>query len=357
MIHINFINMCMSSIEKFLDYLFTNHRWLVHSVYWLLVLVLYVLFFGRQNSNYLQTLFFVGLLMPVTVATTYFLNYFLLPRFLLKDQYFRFILYFLYTLVASIFLELMMVVITFIFLAEVNIRNMTPASVDTFFLMTSTLMVAFFGMAVKLLLHYKRSKEKLEQARHEKMMAELKFLKAQLNPHFLFNTLNNLYYLTIEKSDRAPEAVLHLSEILDYVLNASKVDFVPFEREWKQVQNYIALESLRYEDRVQVSVSLHTPAEQNRIAPMVLLTLVENAFKHGVMQVAGKSWIVLNVRNTPGEINIHISNSQRVSSSGHGIGLNNLRNQLDHIYSDQYTLTIEDKASEEQFAVNLKIAP
>jgi len=94
------------------------------------VLALYVIFFGRQNSNYLQTFFFVGLLMPVTIGTTYFLNYFLVPRYLMRERYAFFLLYFAYTLIGSIFLEMNIAVLTFLLLAELQIRNMSPASID-----------------------------------------------------------------------------------------------------------------------------------------------------------------------------------------------------------------------------------
>jgi sensor histidine kinase YesM len=345
----------MSRIERLIDHLFVNHRWTFHVLYWSFVLALYVLFFGRKNSNYLQTLFFVGSLMPIIIGTTYFLNYFLVPRYLLRDKNLKFIIYFVYSLIGAIFLELVISLLTFVFFAEVNIRNMTPASTDTFFLLTSTLMVVFFGMSVKLLLHYRKSKENYEKLQKEKVAAELRFLKAQLNPHFLFNTLNNLYFLTNEKSDRAPSAVLHLSEILDYVLHTSRVDFIPLEQEWKQVQNYIALESLRYEDRLTVSSKLEGNPEEKKIAPMILLNLVENAFKHGVMGMKGNSWIEIRLSVTDHVVDINIANSQRARQAGHGIGLKNLHDQLRLIYQNNYKLKVSDNQPD-QFAVNLTIA-
>ena len=100
------------------------------------------------------------------------------------------------------------------------------------------------------------------------------------------------------------------------------------EMEWNQVRNYVALESLRYEDRVTVTLSLDGEADRKMIAPMILLTLVENAFKHGVMSVSGKSWIHVRVSIQQQELNIQVRNSQRSSPSGHGIGLQNLRARL-----------------------------
>jgi sensor histidine kinase YesM len=337
-----------------MDKLFREQRWTVHVFYWLIIMVVYVVFFGRQSNHYLQTVFFVGFLTPVTIGTTYFLNYFLVPHYLLKERYFYFFLYFIYTIIAAIFLELVIAILTFMLLAGWNVHNMSPASIDIFFLIASTLMVAFFGMAIKLLLHYRTSRENYEKLQREKVEAELKFLKTQLNPHFLFNTLNNLYYLASEKSDRAPKAILELSEILDYAMNNSKVDFVPLEVEWKQVSNYIALESLRYEGRVHISSRIEGYTHNVHIAPMLLMTLVENAFKHGVMNVAANSWIEILVTVDSREVLIRVRNSKKNKDHGHGIGLLNLRNQLQLIYENKHEIVINDDDPQE-YEINLKL--
>ncbi len=343
----------MKPIEIFLSYLFSKQRWIVHVLFWLLILACYVVFFGRENSNYLQTFFFVGLLMPVTIGATYFLNYYLVPRYLMKERYGFFMLYFSYTLIGALFMEMMIGMLTFIVMAEVKIEDMSPASVDIFFLLTSLLMVVFFGVAIKMLLHWRQSREAYQKLMLDKVEAELNFLKAQLNPHFLFNTLNNLYYLASEKSDKAPKAILQLSEILDYVMHSGKLMFVPLEAEIKQVENYIALELLRYEDRVEVTTKCTGDFNKHTIGPMILITLIENAFKHGVMQTAGKSWIQLEVCENEAVLAISISNSVSNAVPGNGIGLKNLRSQLDHLYKNQHTITITH--SEKEFSVKLTL--
>jgi len=342
----------MKRLDSLLDYFFTRQRWVIHILFWLLILTFYVVFFGRKNSNYFQTLFFVGLLMPVTIGTTYFLNYYLVPRYLMKERYGFFILYFIYTLLGSLFMEMMIAMLTFIVMAEVRIKEMSPASIDIFFLLTSLLMVVFFGVAIKMLLHWRTSKEEYQKLMRDKVEAELKFLKIQLNPHFLFNTLNNLYYLTTEKSDKAPQAILQLSEMLDYVMHSSKSVFVPLEKELKQVENYIALELLRYEDRVNITTKFSDDLNTYEIGPMILITLIENAFKHGVMPIAGKAWIKLIVEEQESGLMILISNSASGTNPGNGIGLENLRSQLYHLYGDEYQLNIENTKVNE-FSVNL----
>jgi LytS/YehU family sensor histidine kinase len=207
-------------------------------------------------------------------------------------------------------------------------------------------------MGIKMLLHWKQSKEDYQKLMRDKIETELRFLKVQLNPHFLFNTLNNLYYLTTEKSNRAPQAILQLSEILDYVLHQGKAMLVPLESELKQVDNYIALELLRYEDRIQIDKTIEGDINEKQIGPMMLITLVENSFKHGVMKTAGKAWIKMNVDCSPHATTIQISNSGRPAKQGTGIGLSNLRSQLDHLYPEKYSLQI-DSALADQFSVRL----
>jgi LytS/YehU family sensor histidine kinase len=342
----------MGRTINWMDYLFTRQRWVIHILFWLIVLAFYVVFFGRKNNNYLQTFFFVGLLMPVTIFTTYFLNYYLVPNYLMKERYGYFATYFIYTLIGSLFLEMMISALTFIVIAEQNIHDMSPASIDLFFLLASLLMVVFFAMGIKMLLHWRQSKEDYQKLMRDKIEAELKFLKVQLNPHFLFNTLNNLYYLSTEKSEKAPQAILQLSEILDYVLHQGKSMLVPLENELKQVDNYIALELLRYEDRIQIDKTVEGNIAAHQIGPMMLITLIENAFKHGVMKTVAKSWIKIVIECSAERMNITISNSGRDTKLGSGIGLDNLRSQLEHLYPQKHMLRIEaDKADE--FSVHL----
>ena len=342
----------MNRLGNFLDYLFTKQRWVIHVAFWLGILIFYVVFFGRRNSNYLQTFFFVGLLMPVTIGTTYFLNYYLIPRYLMKDRYGFFLLYFAYVLIGSLFIEMMISMLTFIVMAQIKIKDMSPASIDIFFLLTSLLMVVFFGMAIKMMLHWRIKKIDYDALMKDKVEAELKFLKVQLNPHFLFNTLNNLYYLTTEKSDKAPQAILQLSEMLDYVMHSSKSVFVPLDKELKQVENYIALDLLRYEDRIQIDSTILGQTENYVIGPMILITLIENAFKHGVMKSTGKSWVRMKVECSASKIEILISNSWRSKEAGNGIGLENLKSQLSHLYPDSYSLRVDTDKSNE-FSVTL----
>jgi two-component system LytT family sensor kinase len=343
----------MQGRENFIDYLFIKRRWVFHVGFWLMILSFYVMFFGRKTENYFMTFFFVGLLMPVTIGTTYFLNYVLIPRYLMQERYFIFTLYSIYTLLASVFLETSISLITLIVIAKAQIKNMDPASIDIVFLVTSLSMVVCLGVAIKMATHWRRSKEAYQSLMLEKVETELKFLKAQLNPHFLFNTLNNLYYLATVKSEKAPQAILSLSEMLEYLLHDGKSTFVSLEKELKHVQHYIALELLRYEGRVHLDLKISGDTQSHTIGPMILITLIENSFKHGVMPLAGKSWIKVRVDCTMEMLKIEIANSAKEKNNGHGIGLENLRGQLKHLYRDAFELLVEN--SGDSFTVNLTI--
>lgn len=331
----------MNQLTLWLDHVVTRKRWILHMAFWFSILLLYAIMFGRRNNNYIQTLFFIGLLMPVVIATTYFFNYYLIPRFLISGRYGWFVLYSFYTILTAMFLAMIVALITFLVMAELRVQNMSPASVDIFFLLASFLVVVFLGAVIKMVSFWRQSKSEYQTLMLEKIEMELKFLKAQLNPHFLFNTLNNVYYLTTQKSDKASQALLQLSEILDYVMTSSKLFFVSLHKELKQVENYIALEMLRYEDRARVSVRLEGDVSRFEIAPMMILTLIENSFKHGVMPMAANAWIDLKVEAKESLV-ITISNSTLESRNGEGIGLKNLQGQLDHLYKDKYTLQIGD---------------
>lgn len=198
---------------------------------------------------------------------------------------------------------------------------------------------------------------KLSVASEQKKIAELTALKKQLNPHFLFNTLNNLYALSLEKSDTAPEVIEKLSSILDYMLYKCDDKFVPIQQEIELIENYLVLEQVRYEDRVLVSFK-NSITEHCKIAPLLLLTFIENTFKHGVSQELKMATIKINLTTDNDTIVFGIFNTKPSSvvkkeSEKKAIGLQNVQQQLDLLYPDAHHLKIEDTS--ESFSVTLKL--
>lgn len=194
---------------------------------------------------------------------------------------------------------------------------------------------------------FNRKQQRLLKLEEEKKTMELKVLKNQLNPHFLFNTLNNLYTLTLKKDDKAPEVIAKLSEILDFVLYRCNDDYVSIEKEITLIENYIALEKLRYnENRLDILFTKNIQ-ESNKISPLIILTFIENAFKHGVVNETEKAEILLNLESKKGEIIFSIENTKPQNeltkiSDKSKIGLENVQKQLDLLYPKKHQLQIEE---------------
>lgn len=191
-----------------------------------------------------------------------------------------------------------------------------------------------------------RLKQVTQQLLLEKKEAELNYLKAQTNPHFLFNTLNNIYSLARDKSDLAPESVLRLSKILRYMLYETSGDFISMEKELKIIDDYIALEKLRYDESLHITFKKDIEDLNLGIPPLLLLPLIENAFKHGVAESRDHPYIDMELSVQLQQLNFMIRNSAEPLSGQaevrENIGLSNLRRQLTLLYTD-FTLSAKSK--------------
>jgi signal transduction histidine kinase len=191
----------------------------------------------------------------------------------------------------------------------------------------------------------------------EKLETELKFLKSQINPHFLFNTLNNIYTLTVLRAESAPEHLLRLSEILRYMLYDCTADRVPLKKEIDYIRNYISLKLLKDSKGMNVKAELDDSQPDLLIAPMLFVPFIENAFKHSHVEDLAKGWIRIRLRT--GEQTVHFEVENSLPEKGYtkdrtgGIGLENIKRQLELIYPGQYELQLGEK--DETFSVSLKI--
>jgi two-component system LytT family sensor kinase len=189
----------------------------------------------------------------------------------------------------------------------------------------------------------------------DKLETELKFLKNQINPHFLFNTLNNIYSLARKKSDYAPEMVLKLSKLLRFILYESGKDTIPIADEIRIIDDYVELEKMRYNNRLKLSFDRQIDDMDQLIAPMILLTFVENAFKHGVSETTEDTCIGIKIVLQKGQLTFFINNSQEyngINEVQEKIGLSNVRRQLELMYRE-FNLGIDNLA--DNFNVNLHI--
>ena len=198
-------------------------------------------------------------------------------------------------------------------------------------------------------------KQQLQQIEKMQVSTELAFLRSQIQPHFFFNTLNNLYSLTLQGSPQAPEVVLKLSAVMSYMLYESGAPLVPLQKEIGNLENYMALEELRFGARLSLSFEKKGAWESVYIPPLLLLVFVENGFKHGMSQIAGQGHIHLLLQVDPGELTFHIDNPVANSRPRQhpGIGLKNVIRRLDLLYGPRYQLDLRE--ADHTFHVTLKI--
>ncbi|RYY95216.1 MAG: histidine kinase [Chitinophagaceae bacterium] len=195
-----------------------------------------------------------------------------------------------------------------------------------------------FGVSVHLHDHLKLQRT-AQQLRIEKQAAELSFLKAQTNPHFLFNTLNNIYSLARLKSDLAPESILRLSKILRFMLYDTGGRHIALEQELQVISDYIALERLRYDESLRVSFQQDVENGQQAVPPLLLIPLVENAFKHGASETRGQPFVDISLSVKNRVLDFTVTNSAEAPAGTapvrENIGLSNLRRQLELLFTDQ----------------------
>ncbi|SEW32184.1 sensor histidine kinase [Chitinophaga arvensicola] len=197
--------------------------------------------------------------------------------------------------------------------------------------------VAFFGI-IRHIYNYIKLKQDTQQLRIASQQAELNYLKSQTNPHFLFNTLNNIYSLARDKSDLAPESILRLSKILRYMLYETSSPYTAVEQDLKIIEDYVALEKLRYDDSLRINFNYDLEDMKQSLPPLLLIPLVENAFKHGVSETREQPFvdIHLSIKNRQLLFIVKNSTGDRAGETNtkENIGLSNLRRQLQLLYTD-----------------------
>ena len=282
-------------------------------------------------------------LLPWKAAPFYVLFYFLIPRFFSRGAYVTTALLFFLTLFVCIFGYRSMV-------TPVNqfMYGETPDfNVYSFrrFIFTLTDLLPALGLAstVKLLKGSIISRKKEAALKYEKRASELNFLKARTNSHFLFNSLNNLYGLVRRNDPRSADSILKLSNIVRYILQECDSETIPIENEIKVISDYLALEKLRYDDRLRVTFDINVKDRTLQIPPLVLLPFVENAFKHGVSETRVNPFVDIELSVDKGQLAFEVSNSwdEEHEMGEDGIGLKNVKRQLELMYDAQYMLQIE----------------
>jgi LytS/YehU family sensor histidine kinase len=208
------------------------------------------------------------------------------------------------------------------------------------------------------MIYWFRQQQLTVQLEKQQIETELKFLKSQIQPHFLFNVLNNIYSLAIQKSEQTPEVVIRLSEFLRYILYEAGDKKIPLSKEIDYLQNYIELQRIRFGNRANITWQISGEPGNLQIEPMLLITFLENSFKHGVSSQLQEVWVKIGMQISGNELTFEVRNSKpaeekREKKEPGGIGLENVQRRLQLLYPDNFELSVNELHNE--YHVNLKI--
>jgi sensor histidine kinase YesM len=357
----------MSSNFPIIDRIVQN-RVLSHILFWCSFLFIFTLLGSLNSGSFRNHLINYLVLLPSQLAAAYFLNYYQIPVLFLKKRYVRFVISFLLSgYVFVVFARMCNVYIAEPLTREGTFETETILEIlaDPFYLFyvyfPAVYVIVFLMIAIKSIKKGFEEKHQLEVLQKEKSKTELQFLKAQIHPHFLFNTLNSIYALTLTKSDAAPEVVLKLSEMLDYILYQCNEPTIALHKEVTLIQGYIDLEQIRYGDPLDLDFTHELAASNTQIAPLILLGFIENAFKHGASKNPINPKIHIHLQEKDSQLYLRVYNT-KVAIQGKsvvvpkkGIGITNVSRQLEIHYPGAHELKITDTATsyEVQLTIDL----
>jgi sensor histidine kinase YesM len=339
-----------------------NHpilRIIQHLAFWVLSFFVFLYLFKTgakpEKIDYVYTILFQLTLLPAVYINIELL----LPTLGNRKR----ILFYLFSLVALV-----------IFFAWINYNFFDNWSAkvfpDYFFISYFTFreIVLFFIVYIIITMLLKLSKswflvswlqKELLEKEKQKTVVELKALKAQINPHFFFNTLNSIYSMALDKDDRLPGTVLQLSDLMRYFLYVSRDNFIPLEKDLTVVKEYIALQKLRSNAQLDIETKISGEISDQQIAPLLLITFLENAFKHGAKGSSGNTFIKLDIKVEKNKLNFTLENNKgiidEVNTGDHnGLGLENVKRQLELLYPGKHLLNI--KVEQDRFVVALQLS-
>ncbi len=323
---------------------------LLHLLFWGGVLLFYLYFFGFDSSNFNYVLSFSIFLMPITIATTYVFIYKIIPEYLFTKRYIKFGFYTLCSLIISAYLIVISVFYGLVYLSNFQYSEMAPISRSLLFVAIAVYLVVIVASFYKLLiLNLRHSKEtselqnKILETQLKLKEQELNYLKMQIHPHFLFNTLNTMYGFALKKANETAEMILKLSNLLDYLLYKVDKPFVLLSEDINHINDYIELEKMRFNKTLSIDFSTSNISEDIKIAPMLLLPFFENSFKHGTIK-NGLLKIISKLNYENGYISFYIENTCAEDETlKNGIGLTNIKKRLELLYKDNYNLNIDCK--------------
>jgi sensor histidine kinase YesM len=328
----------------------------LHILGWLLFLLIPLLISPKAPEIIKHELglysFLPFLISSVVLIIIFYINYFIfIPKFLFLEKY---LLYCVICIVSIILAKIISVFFLSLFIKPNDIVLNNPVLKDTFPLVFANSLLMFF--VVFLASIGLRLNNRWKQTEKEKISAQLSYLKMQVNPHFLFNTLNSIYSITISKLPQAAEMIAKLSDMMRYSLKETKLDYVPLENEINYISNYIDLQKVRFDDSVKLTFEVEGNYYNKQIAPLLLIPFIENAFKHGVNSEQNSN-IKIRIYIKGNEIQLLVINNKvKVENSiedKSGLGIENTKIRLDLIYPSKHIIDISE--TEVEFIVKLNI--
>ncbi len=332
----------------------------LHTFFWVGVYFFYTYFLGYGSNNIKYVNAFSGFLMPSTIFVCYFFLYYLIPNYLQKKKYLFFILYGVYSFVITTSFLILSILYGFVLLDHPESDSIIPLTKSLPFIILGVYMVILFVIVIGLVVYNYLSQVKTDDLKSKFLEIqlqlkeqELRFLKMQIHPHFLFNSLNTIYGFALTKKDEAPEMILKLSNLLDYILYQVEKSKVLLIEEVNHLEDYISLEKLRFHDTLKVNFNKDNFNDSLQIPPMLLIPFIENSFKHGVI-IDGVLKVDIQLKTENNCLFFEIENSsKRKEEKNIGIGLPNIRKRLEMLYQDKHQLEIIE--NNDTFKVYLKI--
>jgi sensor histidine kinase YesM len=314
-----------------------------HIVFWS-VGYIFLLAIGSQDGTFKESFKTAMIYLPFNILCAYIVIYGFVPWFLIRGKYGSFLIAYFIWLIIGMFINFgIRYFILFPLRAPPQMLAKVRSDNSAIFRMAGFLvmnMMTLFALTIKVVKQWVIKQEMASRLEKENISAELQLLKAQLHPHFLFNTLNNLYLLVYEKSDKAPKMLLRLSELLNYVLYECKADEVLLSKEISVIKDYVALEKERYGDRLDVSLNFSGDIDDRMIVPMLFQPFIENSFKHGTSEQLGKVWMSIDLSVKKNQLYFKIINScdNNNQTKREGIGIINVKKRLELLYPEKFEL-------------------
>jgi len=299
-------------------------------------------------------------IIPIAILLSYFNLYILMPRYYFSKRYLSYIGSLLLLLLIGGALQRYFSYMVWIPLGKIYHPVSYNADITNYWNIVRILRNSFLFFPIIIvhmllkIMQVDRDKEiKLRELEREKKIAEMSLLKAQINPHFFFNTLNSLYALTLKGSEQASQVVLRLSDLMHYMLYEASARTVPLKKEIKHLESYIYIEKMRFAERLELFFQFSGEIEGKTIYPLLLLPFIENAFKHGLARQAG--WITISINVTESELFLKVENScpSETDYRAPGLGLSNVKKRLELLYGEDYRLLLNK--TDGVFEADLKI--